>query len=164
MVAISPAVANPKVATISLALIGLFNVFGTFFAGVLGQRFPKRYILSFIYVTRSLVIATYLLLPLTPMSTYVFAGFMGLLWLSTVPLTNGIVAQIFGIKYLSMLSGVVFFSHQIGSFTGAYLGGYLFDKTGSYNAVWMIAIGLGVFAGLINIPINEKSILRPLNA
>ena len=89
---------------------------------------------------------------------------MGLLWLSTVPLTNGIVAQIFGIKYLSMLSGVVFFSHQIGSFTGAYLGGYLFDKTGSYNAVWMIAIGLGVFAGLINIPINEKSILRPLNA
>ena len=164
MVAISPAVANPKVATISLALIGLFNVFGTFFAGVLGQRFPKRYILSFIYVTRSLVIAAYLLLPLTPMSTYVFAGFMGLLWLSTVPLTNGIVAQIFGIKYLSMLSGVVFFSHQIGSFTGAYLGGYLFDKTGSYNAVWMIAIGLGVFAGLINIPINEKSILRPLNA
>ena len=164
MSSIVPAVGNPKVATISLALIGLFNVFGTFFAGVLGQRFPKRYILSFIYVTRSLVIISYLLLPLNPLSTYVFAGFMGLLWLSTVPLTNGIVAQIFGVKYLSMLSGVVFFSHQIGSFIGAYLGGYLFDKTGSYNIVWMIAIGLGIFAGLVNLPIKEKSILRPLSA
>lgn len=156
-----PEVGNPQVATIALALIGLFNVFGTYYAGVFGQRMPKRYLLSAIYTTRSIVIIGFLLLPLTPMSTYLFAAFMGLLWLSTVPLTNGIVAQIFGVKYLSMLSGIVFFSHQIGSFVGAYLGGYLFDKTGSYNIVWMIAIALGVFAGVVNIPIKEKSILRP---
>ena len=164
MSAIFPEVGNPQVATISLALIGLFNVFGTFYAGVLGQRFPKRYLLSSIYVTRSIVIIGFLLIPLSPTSTYIFAALMGLLWLSTVPLTNGLVAQIFGVKYLSMLSGVVFFSHQIGSFMGAYLGGYLFDKTGSYNVVWMIAIGLGAFAGLINLPIKEQSILRPQTA
>lgn len=156
-----PEVGNPQVATIALALIGLFNVFGTYYAGVFGQKMPKRYLLSAIYMTRSIVIIGFLLLPLTPMSTYLFAALMGLLWLSTVPLTNGIVAQIFGVKYLSMLSGIVFFSHQIGSFVGAYLGGYLFDKTGSYNIVWMIAIALGVFAGVVNIPIKEKSILRP---
>jgi MFS family permease len=156
-----PEVGNPQVATIALALIGLFNVFGTYYAGVFGQRMPKRYLLSAIYTTRSIVIIGFLLLPLTPISTYLFAALMGLLWLSTVPLTNGIVAQIFGVKYLSMLSGIVFFSHQIGSFVGAYLGGYLFDKTGSYNIVWMIAIALGVFAGVVNIPIKEKSILRP---
>jgi MFS family permease len=160
MSAIAPAVGNPQVATISLALIGLFNVFGTFYAGVLGQRFPKRYLLSAIYVTRSIVIIGFLLLPLSPVSTYIFAALMGLLWLSTVPLTNGLVAQIFGVKYLSMLSGVVFFSHQIGSFMGAYLGGYLFDKTGSYNVVWMIAIALGAFAGVINLPIKEQSVIR----
>lgn len=164
MSATFPAVGNPQVATISLALIGLFNVFGTFYAGVLGQRFPKRYLLSSIYVTRSIVIIGFLLLPLSPASTYIFAALMGLLWLSTVPLTNGLVAQIFGVKYLSMLSGVVFFSHQIGSFMGAYLGGYLFDKTGSYNVVWMIAIALGAFAGLINLPIKEQSIMRPQTA
>lgn len=156
-----PEVGNPQVATIALALIGLFNVFGTYYAGVFGQKLPKRYLLSAIYTTRSIVIIGFLLLPLTPMTTYLFAALMGLLWLSTVPLTNGIVAQIFGVKYLSMLSGIVFFSHQIGSFVGAYLGGYLFDKTGSYNIVWMIAIALGVFAGVVNIPIKEKSILRP---
>lgn len=160
MSAAVPAVGNPQVATIALALIGLFNVFGTYYAGVLGQRFAKRYLLSAIYVSRSIVICGFLLLPLTPMSTYIFAALMGLLWLSTVPLTNGIVAQVFGVKYLSMLSGVVFFSHQIGSFMGAYLGGYLFDKTGSYNVVWMIAIALGVFAGLINLPIKEQSVVR----
>lgn len=156
-----PSVGNPQVATIALALIGLFNVFGTYYAGVFGQRFPKRYLLSAIYSSRSIVIIGFLLLPLSPVTTYLFAALMGILWLSTVPLTNGIVAQIFGVKYLSMLSGIVFFSHQIGSFVGAYLGGYLFDKTGSYQIVWMIAIALGVFAGLVNLPIKEKAILRP---
>jgi MFS family permease len=98
------------------------------------------------------------------MSTYVFAAIMGFLWLSTIPLTNGIVAQIFGVKYLTMLSGLVFFSHQLGSFCGAFLGGYLFDKTGSYLIVWEIAIGLGVFAFLVNLPVKEHAIHRVANA
>ena len=159
-----PAVASPAVATTALALIGLFNVFGTFGAGVLGQRFPKRYLLSGIYLTRSIAIIGFLLLPLSPTTTYIFAAIMGLLWLSTVPLTNAIVAQIFGIKYLSMLSGLVFFSHQLGSFCGAFLGGYLFDRTGSYLIVWEIAIALGVFAFLVNLPVKERAISRTVNA
>ena len=158
-----PSVASPAVATTALALIGLFNVFGTFGAGVLGQHFPKRYLLSGIYITRSIAIIGFLLLPLSPMSTYIFAAIMGLLWLSTVPLTNAIVAQIFGVKYLSMLSGLVFFSHQLGSFCGAFLGGYLFDRTGSYLIVWEIAIALGVFAFLVNLPVKERAISRVVN-
>ena len=159
-----PSVAAPAVATTALALIGLFNVFGTFGAGVLGQRFPKRYLLSGIYLTRSIAIIGFLLLPLSPTSTYIFAAMMGLLWLSTVPLTNAIVAQIFGVKYLSMLSGLVFFSHQLGSFCGAFLGGYLFDRTGSYLIVWEIAIALGIFAFLVNLPVKERAISRTANA
>ncbi|WP_349677151.1 MFS transporter, partial [Cupriavidus sp. UBA2534] len=130
-------------------------------AGSMGQRMPKRYLLSFIYIARSVVIAGYLLMPLTAASTWVFAALMGFLWLSTVPLTNGIIAQVFGVKYLSMLSGVVFFSHQIGSFLGAWLGGYLFDKTGSYSTVWMIAIALGLMAAVVNLPIREQALVRP---
>lgn len=152
---------DPKIATVALALIGLFNVFGTYTAGTMGQRMPKRYLLSFIYLARSVVIAGYLLLPLTAVSTWIFAALMGLLWLSTVPLTNGIIAQVFGVKYLSMLSGVVFFSHQIGSFLGAWLGGVLFDRTGSYSTVWLIAIALGVVAALVNLPIREQALRRP---
>jgi MFS family permease len=159
-----PSVAAPVVATTALALIGLFNIFGTFGAGVLGQRFPKRYLLSGIYLTRSIAIIGFLLLPLSPTTTYIFAAIMGLLWLSTVPLTNAIVAQIFGVKYLSMLSGLVFFSHQLGSFCGAFLGGYLFDRTGSYLIVWEIAIALGVFAFLVNLPVKERAINRTVNA
>ncbi|WP_043352133.1 MFS transporter [Cupriavidus basilensis] len=155
---------DPKIATVALALIGLFNVFGTYSAGALGQRVPKRSLLSLIYITRSVVIAGYLLLPLTATSTWVFAAMMGFLWLSTVPLTNGIIAQVFGVQYLSMLSGVVFFSHQIGSFLGAWLGGFLYDRTGTYNTVWMIAIGLGVVAALVNLPIREHAIARPQGA
>ena len=158
-----PSVAAPAVATTALALIGLFNVFGTFGAGILGQRFPKRYLLSGIYLTRSIAIIGFLLLPLSPTTTYIFAAIMGILWLSTVPLTNAIVAQIFGVKYLSMLSGLVFFSHQLGSFCGAFLGGYLFDRTGSYLIVWEIAIALGVFAFLVNLPVKEHSISRTVN-
>lgn len=152
---------DPKIATVALALIGLFNVFGTYGAGSLGQRMPKRYLLAFIYLTRSLVISAYLLLPLSVASTWVFAALMGALWLSTVPLTNGIIAQMFGVQYLSMLSGVVFFSHQIGSFLGAWLGGYLYDRTGSYDTVWMLAIVLGVLAALVNLPIREHAVARP---
>ena len=159
-----PEINGATVATTALALIGLFNVIGTYYAGVLGQRFPKRYLLSGIYLTRSLAISLFLLLPLSSMSTYVFAAIMGVLWLSTIPLTNAIVAQIFGVKYLTMLSGLVFFSHQLGSFCGAYFGGYLYDLTGSYQIVWGIAIALGVFAGLINLPIREEPLVRPATA
>ena len=157
---IFPAVGAPVVATTALALIGLFNIFGTCSAGILGQRFPKRYLLSGIYILRSIAIIGFIWLPLSPITTYLFAAIMGFLWLSTVPLTNAIVAQIFGVKYLSMLSGLVFFSHQLGSFCGAYFGGYLFDRTGSYLIVWEIAIALGVFAFLINLPVKERAIHR----
>ena len=112
-----------------------------------------------------MVISIFLLVPLSPMSVYVFAATMGVLWLSTVPPTNAALAQIFGIQHLSMLSGFVFFSHQIGSFMGVWLGGYVYDQTGSYDLVWYIAIGLGVFAGLINMPVKEAPIRRlPANA
>jgi MFS family permease len=159
-----PAVGAPAVATTALALIGLFNIFGTYSAGIFGQRFPKRYLLSGIYIGRSIAIAAFLWIPPSPMSTYVFAAIMGFLWLSTIPLTNGIVAQIFGVKYLTMLSGLIFFSHQLGSFCGAFLGGYLFDRTGSYLIVWEIAIALGVFAFLVNLPVQERAITRTANA
>jgi predicted MFS family arabinose efflux permease len=151
---------SPEVASMALALIGLFNVFGTYAAGVLGQRLAKRKILSFIYFMRSVAIVLFLLAPLTPMSVYIFASVMGLLWLSTVPPTNAIVAQIFGVAHLSMLGGFVFFSHQIGSFMGVWLGGFLYDKTGSYDIVWYISIALGVFAGLVNLPVRETAIDR----
>jgi len=161
---IYPDVGAPAVATTALALIGLFNIFGTYSAGILGQRFPKRYLLSGIYISRSLAIMAFVWLPLSPTSTYIFAAIMGFLWLSTIPLTNAIVAQIFGVKYLTMLSGLVFFSHQLGSFCGAYFGGYLFDRTGSYLIVWNIAIALGVFAFLVNLPVKERAIHRVATA
>ncbi len=151
---------DPSVAVLALALIGLFNIFGSYYAGKLGGLLPKRYLLSFIYASRAIVITLFLLAPLTPWSVYVFAGAMGLLWLSTVPLTNGVIAGIFGVKYLSMLSGFVFFSHQVGSFLGVWLGGALFTRDGNYNTVWGIAIVLGVFAALVNLPINERAIVR----
>ena len=148
---------NGNVGMTALALIGLFNIFGTYTAGSLGERLPKRYLLAGIYLARSVAIAVFLMVPLSALSVYVFASVMGFLWLSTVPLTNGIVAQVFGVRFLGMLSGLVFFSHQIGSFMGVWLGGKLFDLTGSYDVVWMICIGLGVLAALVNLPIDERS-------
>ena len=150
----------PEVAGYALALIGLFNVFGTYAAGSLGQRMPKKNILAFIYFARAVVISIFIAAPLSPMSVYIFASIMGLLWLSTVPATNAAVAQIFGVAHLSMLSGFVFFSHQIGSFLGVWLGGVLYDRTGSYDIVWYITIALGIFAGLINLPVRETPIVR----
>lgn len=155
---------SPEVATYALALIGLFNVIGTYGAGVLGQRLPKRYILSAIYLLRSVAIVVFLMVPLSPMSVYVFSAVMGVLWLSTVPPTNAVIAQIFGVQYLSMLGGFVFFSHQIGSFLGVWLGGMLYDTTGTYDVVWWIAVALGVFAGLVNLPVRETAIARPAPA
>jgi MFS family permease len=154
----------PGVATTALALIGLFNVFGTYLAGILGGAVPKNYVLSAIYTLRSIAIVIFILAPLTPWSVYIFASVMGFLWLSTVPLTSGIVADIFGVRYLGMLGGFVFLSHQIGSFLGVWLGGRLYDATGSYDIVWWIAIGLGVLAAIVNLPIRERAILRPATA
>lgn len=151
---------SPQVASFSLALIGLFNVFGTYIAGSLGQRMPRRFILAFIYMARSAVIVVFLLVPISPMSVYVFSAVMGLLWLSTVPPTNATIAQIFGVQHLSMLGGLVFFSHQIGSFMGVWLGGVLYDRTGSYDIVWYISIGLGVLACLVNLPVREQPLQR----
>ena len=151
---------SPGVATTALALIGLFNVIGTYVAGSLGQRLPKRYILSTIYILRSVAIVLFLWAPLTPASVYVFSAVMGLLWLSTVPPTNAVIAQIFGVQYMSMLGGFVFLSHQVGSFLGVWLGGRLYDQFGSYDPVWYISIALGVFAALVNLPVREHAIAR----
>lgn len=151
---------SPQVASYALALIGLFNVFGTYIAGSLGQKMPKKWILSFIYLARAVAISVFLVVPLSPWSVYIFSSVMGLLWLSTVPPTNATVAQIFGVAHLSMLGGFVFFSHQIGSFMGVWLGGVLYDKTGSYDIVWYISIGLGIFAALVNLPVREEAISR----
>jgi len=151
---------SPQVASYALALIGLFNVFGTYIAGSLGQKIAKRKILATIYFSRAVVIAVFLAAPLSPLSVYIFASVMGLLWLSTIPPTNAVVAQIFGIQHMSMLGGFIFFSHQIGSFLGVWLGGYLYDRTGSYDIVWYIAIALGVFAALVNLPVREAPIAR----
>jgi MFS family permease len=152
---------DPAVATTALALIGLFNVFGSYAAGLLGERFAKRHILAAIYLLRSVAIIGFVLLPLSPWSVYVFASVMGLLWLSTVPTTNALIAQIFGPRYLSMLGGFVFLSHQLGAFMGAWLGGRLFDATGSYALMWWLSVALGVFAALVNLPVRETAIARP---
>lgn len=151
---------SPQVAGYALALIGLFNVFGTYVAGALGQRIAKKKILATIYLSRAVVISVFLAAPLSPASVYIFSSLMGLLWLSTIPPTNAMVAQIFGVQHMSMLSGFIFFSHQVGSFMGVWLGGYLYDRTGSYDIVWYIAIALGVLAALVNLPIREAPIHR----
>jgi MFS family permease len=151
---------SSNVGMMALALIGLFNIFGSLGFGTAAGYLSKRYLLAGIYFSRSAAIAIFLLLPITPLSVAVFGALMGLLWLSTVPLTNGLVGQIFGVRYLAMLSGFVFLSHQIGSFLGAWIGGILFDRTGSYALAWILCIALGVLAGLINLPVDE----RPLSA
>ncbi|MBA2689515.1 MAG: MFS transporter [Burkholderiales bacterium] len=150
----------PAVGVWALALIGFFNIIGTYGSGWLGGFLRKKRVLVAIYLLRAVAISIFLIAPLTPASVYLFAGAIGVLWLSTVPLTNGLVAQIFGVRYLSMLSGIVFFGHQVGSFFGVYLGGYLFDKTGSYDIVWMISIGLSFVAAALNWPIDDRTIER----
>jgi predicted MFS family arabinose efflux permease len=147
-----------------LALIGLFNIAGSFTAGALGSRFSKKFLLSGIYGARAVVLSLFVFLPPSPLTVYLFAAGMGLLWLSTVPLTNGLVAQVFGTRYLAMLGGIVFFAHQVGAFLGVWLGGRAFDATGSYQAVWIAAIGLAVFAALVNLPIDERPLVRRAGA
>ena len=149
------------VAVTALALIGLFNIVGSYLTGWLSGKMPKKYILSGIYFARAVVFGGFFWMPVTVTSVYIFAIALGFLWLSTVPVTNGVVAQIFGVRYLAMLSGFTFFSHQIGSFLGAWLGGKFYDMTGSYDVMWYLSIALAVLAGLINLPIDEREIRRP---
>jgi MFS family permease len=148
----------------ALALIGLFNIAGSYLAGFWGGRVSKPALLSAIYAARLGVIAIFLMFPLSEWSAYTFAIAMGLLWLSTVPLTNGTVATIFGVGNMSMLGGVVFLFHQLGAFLGGWLGGYLYDIAGSYDIVWMIAMGLSVVAALLNLPIKERPLPRLVEA
>lgn len=143
-----------------LALVGLFNILGSYVFGRAGDMMRQKYILSALYTARSAVIALFLVLPLSHASALVFAAAMGFLWLGTVPLTSGIVGRIFGIRYLSMLYGIVFLSHQVGSFFGAWMAGLIFDATGSYNIAWGFAIALGLFAGLVHLPIADAPVKR----
>lgn len=145
----------PRHGMMALALIGLFNAVGTFVFGWLGGRYSKKYLLAAIYLVRAVIIVPLVLFPLSLVTLYGFAVLMGLVWLGTVPLTNGLVGQIYGLRYMAMLSGLVFFGHQIGSFAGIWLAGWLYDHTGSYQVAFLVSIGLGVFAALVNLPVDE---------
>ncbi len=155
---------DARYAVIAMALIGFFNVIGSLASGVIGQRYSKPYFLAWIYLARSLAVTLFLLLPQSPASVIVFAIVMGLLWLSTVPPTNALVAIMFGTRHLGMLGGIVFLSHQIGSFLGVWMGGYLYDKFGSYDAVWWFGVALGIFAAIVHWPIRESAVERGLPA
>jgi predicted MFS family arabinose efflux permease len=151
---------DPRTGAWALALVGLANVIGSYTAGVLGGKHSKKYMLSFIYFARAIVITVFVLMPMTQTSVLIFAFFMGMLWLSTVPLTSGLVAQIFGPRYMATLFGIVFFSHQVGGFLGVWLGGRLFDLTGSYDIVWWISAALGIFSAIVHYPIDERPLVR----
>jgi predicted MFS family arabinose efflux permease len=142
----------------ALSMIGLFNIFGSYLFGSLGDRFPRKYLLSLLYFLRAVVIALFLVLPLSGILSIVFGGMIGFLWLATVPLTSGLVAHIFGARYLSTLYGIVFFSHQIGSFLGVWLGGRLYDTTQSYAIVWLVAVALGLMAAIVHLPISDHQV------
>lgn len=150
----------PIVGAQALALIGVCNMIGSYGFGLLGGRYRKKHLLAAIYLLRSLAIGVYLLLPISTASTLVFAAAMGFLWLGTAPLTSGLVAQIFGVRYMATLFGFVFLSHQVGSFLGAYLGGVVFDLTGSYDAMWTAAILLGLFAAAVHLPMRDRPVPR----
>ncbi len=143
---------------LSIALIGLANIFGTFTAGWLGQKYSRKYLLAGIYVTRTVVSAVFIMLPITPFSVILFSVIMGGLWLATVPLTAGLVAQIYGLKYMGTLYGLVFFSHQLGGFLGVWLGGRMYDLFGDYTMVWWIGVGVGAFSALVHLSINETPV------
>lgn len=150
----------PTLGAAALALIGLGNVFGSYASGVLGGRYSKKYLLSSLYLLRSAVIAAFVLTPVSDASILTFSLTIGVLWLSTVPLTSGLVAQVFGVRYMATLFGFVFLSHQVGSFLGVWLGGYVFDATGSYDVVWWLAVALGVMASAAHWPIDERPVPR----
>jgi MFS family permease len=151
---------SANVGMTAVALIGLFNIFGSFFFGWRGGRSSKKNLLVWIYGLRAVAIFIFMLVPLSTAAAWIFAAVIGILWLGTVPLTNGLIAQIFGLRYMSMLTGVVFLGHQLGSFLGAWLGGRIFDETGSYALAWAISIGLSVLAAICSWPVNEKPLAR----
>lgn len=152
---------TPGVGAMSLAMIGLFNILGSWLWGAWGGRYSKKGLLAGLYAARGLVILVFLLVPISPASAIIFAAVFGFLWLGTVPLTNGLVAQIYGVRHLSALCGIVFLSHQVGAFLGAWLGGVVFDATRSYDLIWYISIALGLVAALASLPIREAAIDRP---
>ena len=142
---------------LALSLVGLANIFGTLAAGYLGNFYQKKYLLSLIYLGRTLIGAIFILMPITPLTVIIFSVTMGSLWLATVPLTSGLIAHIYGLRYMGTLYGIVFFSHQLGSFLGVWLGGRMYDTFGDYTAVWWIGVGVGAFSAIIHLPIKEKS-------
>jgi MFS family permease len=152
---------TPTQGMTALAVLGLFNIFGSYGAGALGARYSKRLILAWFYATRAVAIGLFLAAPLSPAGTYLFAAVLGLTWLGTVPLTNSLVGQIFGVKYLSTLFSIAFLGHQLGAFVGAWAGGAMFDLTGSYQPVWLAAIALSVVATALCVPIDERAVVRP---
>ena len=143
---------------LAIGLIAFSNIFGTIYAGWLGQKFPKKYLLAGVYSLRALIGLIFILLPITPTTVILFSLFMGSLWLATVPLTSGLIAHVYGLRYMGTLYGLVFFSHQIGSFLGVWMGGRLYDATGDYTLVWWIGIGVSVFSTLIHLPIKERKL------
>jgi MFS family permease len=150
----------PAIGATALALVGLFNIFGSYAFGMSGDRYPKHLVLAGLYAARGLVFVLFLALPLTNVTALVFAAAMGFLWLGTVPLTNGLVSQIFGVRHLSMLGGIVFLSHQVGSFFGAWAAGYMFDLMGSYDAAWIASIALAAMAAIVHLPIRDAPLVR----
>ena len=146
---------------IAIAVIGIFNIGGTLAAGALGQHYQKKYLLAQVYVARTVVAAAFILAPMTPGSVLLFSALMGSLWLATVPLTSGLVAQIWGLRYMGTLYGIVFLSHQLGGFLGIWLGGRLYDIYGDYTLVWWIGVGVGAFSALVHLPIRERPVAVP---
>ena len=144
---------------IAISVIGIFNIAGSIFAGAMGKRYTKKYLLSGIYLARTLAAAIFISLPMTPASVLIFSAVMGALWLATVPLTSGLVAHIYGLRYMGTLYGIVFLSHQIGGFLGVWLGGKMYDLTGDYTLVWWIGVGVGAFSALVHLPVREKPLL-----
>jgi len=144
---------------VAISIVGVFNIAGTLLAGWAGKHWPRKYLLAGIYVGRTLVSAWFILVPMTPETVLIFSALMGSLWLATVPLTSGLVAHLYGLRYMGTLYGIVFFSHQLGSFMGVWLGGRLYDATGSYTAVWWLGVAVGAFSAVVHLPIRET---RPM--
>ena len=151
-----------KWAVVAISLIGFFNIIGSLASGVIGQRYSKPILLSSIYIARSIAFTAFLLIPQSPVTVVIFSIVIGILWLSTVAPTNALVAVMFGTRYLGMLGGIVFFSHQVGSFLGVYMGGVLYERTGSYDVVWWLGVALGIFAAVVHWPIREEPVQRPV--